>query len=83
MSLYLIFFELGDAEPPTLDLHGDGHALTDGLYLSKSDLSRSELYHRIKWQLRPDTPLLVAPLADHPKFKGMTPGALKWLRNLG
>jgi len=46
-------------------------------------LTRSQLYHRIKWQLENGSPLLLAPLSDAPKFKGMNPGALKWLREYG
>lgn len=56
--------------------------LADGLYLVVSALSRSRLYHRIKRQLPPDTPFLVAPLADAPKFKGMASGALTFTRAL-
>ena len=50
----------------------------------RSPLSRSKLYHRIKWQLPGDAALACAPLADDPdgwpKFKGMAAGALAWLR---
>ncbi len=38
------------------------------------------MYHRIKWAQPPGSPLLVAPLADAPKFKAMEEGALKWIR---
>lgn len=53
--------------------------LDDGLYLLRSGLSRSKVYHAIKRAALPDG-LLVAPLEDGPKFKGMKKGALKWLR---
>lgn len=56
--------------------------LADGLYLAVSALTRSRLYHRIKRQLPPDTALLVAPLADAPKFKGMGRGALNFTRTI-
>ena len=50
----------------------------------RSALTRSKLYHRIKWQLPEGTALLCAPLGDDPdgwpKFKGMDAGALAWLR---
>ena len=54
------------------------------MWLVRSALTRSKLYHRIKWQLPEGTPLACAPLGDDPagwpKFKGMEPGALGWLR---
>ncbi|MCZ4297124.1 hypothetical protein [Henriciella marina] len=53
--------------------------LDEGLYLLRSDASRSKVYHAIKYAALPDS-LLVAPLEDAPKFKGMRDGALKWLR---
>ena len=56
--------------------------LADGLYLVVSALTRSRLYHRIKRQLPPDTAFLVAPLADAPKFKGMSRGALAFTRTI-
>lgn len=76
---YLLYCRETDVDAP-LDLHGDGYRLDDGLYLIRSDLERSPLYHRIKRQLGADAPLLVAPLDGDPKFKGMNAGALKWLR---
>ncbi len=54
-------------------------ALDDGLYLICSGLSRSKVYHSVKHATRPEA-LLVAPLADDPKFMGMEEGALKALR---
>ena len=56
--------------------------LADGLYVAVSALTRSRLYHRIKRQLPPDTAFLVAPLADAPKFKGMSRGALAFTRTI-
>jgi hypothetical protein len=57
-------------------------ALAPGLYLVVSALTRSRLYHRIKRQLPPETAFLVAPLADAPKFKGMSRGALSFTRRV-
>jgi hypothetical protein len=54
------------------------------LWLVRSGLTRSRLYHRVKRQLPEGTALLCAPLGDEPggwpKFKGMDAGALRWLR---
>lgn len=82
MTLYLLFFD-PDYGSANLDLHGDGVELQEGLYLIRSELSRSRLYHGIKRQLADGSPLLVAPLSDDPKFKGMASGSLKWLRENG
>ncbi|MXO49110.1 hypothetical protein GRI69_12655 [Erythrobacter vulgaris] len=83
-SLYLIWHEPGAAPSQPLDLNGDGHPLAEGLWLVRSALTRSKLYHRIKWQLPEGTALLCAPLADEPenwpKFKAMEAGALAWLK---
>lgn len=83
-TLYLLWFDPCVDLPGGFDWHGDAHPLEDGLWLIRSDLTRSKLYHRIKWQLPEDTALLLAPLSDEregwPKFKGLAAGALKWLR---
>jgi hypothetical protein len=76
--LYLV--HIPDASEPDLAGFGDSFELHRGLHLIDSDLSRSRLYHEVKWQLPEGTALLVAPLADRPKFKGMAPGATAWLR---
>lgn len=82
--LYLIWHDPAASPAEPIDLHGDGHPLADGLWLVRSALTRSKLYHRIKWQLPDGTALLCAPLGDDPdgwpKFKGMDAGALAWLR---
>ena len=57
----------------------DACRLGPGLYLIRAEQTQSELYHRIKRAVSPDS-LLVGRLADDPKFKGMEAGALKWLR---
>ena len=59
----------------------DAVELRPGLWLIRSERTRSRLYHAIKRQLPDGTPLLVAELAGDPKFKGMAPGALAWLRH--
>ena len=83
-ALYL-FWHGGDAVlPADMVFHGEAHQLTPGLWLVRSDLPRSKLYHELKWQLPEGTALLVSPLTDDPdgwpKFKGTEAGALAWLR---
>ncbi|PJK00435.1 hypothetical protein CO641_00090 [Lysobacteraceae bacterium NML91-0213] len=76
--LYLVHLD------PAPEGDGPAHAfaLAPGLYLVESWETRSRLYHAVKHRFRPRR-LLVAPLADVPKFHGMAPGALKWVRTLG
>ena len=75
--LYLVYLDTDLARHP--EPSPDLVELAPGLYLTESGRSRSQLYHAIKWRFEPGR-LLVAPLADEPKFKGMRPGALAWLR---
>lgn len=77
MTLWLAFVE-GGTQPwePTED---EAVELRPGLFLIRSGKTRSRLYHDIKHAAGPDS-LLVAALDGEPKFKGMTDGALKWLR---
>ena len=82
-SLYLLVIPDTESIPDRLSFHGDGKRLAEGLYVIQSSLSRSKLYHRIKWQLPDATALLVARLDGSPKFKGMAKGALAWLRAKG
>ena len=81
-TLYLLVVRDPGMVPDQLDLCGDGRQFAPGVYCILSELSRSKLYHRIKWQLPEGAGLLVAPLSDAPKFKGMDDGALAWLRSL-
>lgn len=69
---------------PATDLSGvDGAVeLDEGLYLVRSSATRSKLYHAVKRRLSPEK-LLVAPLADMPKFKGFKRGSTKLAGLLG
>lgn len=75
--LYLVYVDIDVAGHP--EPSPDLVELAPGLYLSESHRTRSQVYHAIKWRFAPRR-LLVAPLADDPKFKGMEPGVLAWLR---
>lgn len=52
-----------------------------GLLLVDSDDTLSRVYHELKWSLPDDCPLLVAPLAERPKLKGLAAGTQTWLRD--
>lgn len=85
-SLYLVWHEPlpGPAQDCPIVWQGDAHPLTDEMWLVRSELTRSRLYHLVKKQLPGGSALMVAPLNDRPsgwpKFKGMAAGALAWLR---
>lgn len=79
MAMYILYVDLDD--PPPLEIDGAHFELRPCLHLVDTDATRSRLYHDVKHQLPADTALLVAPLADAPKFKGMPAGALNWVRD--
>lgn len=80
MALFLVWHEPGSAIDAEL-LHALDHfPLQPGLMLVDTELTRSKLYHQVKWALPHGTALLTAPLEDAPKFKGMETGALNWIR---
>ena len=76
--LYLVYVR--DPVPETSPLIG-GVELEPGLYLVRTEQTRSQLYHAIKQRVSPNA-LLVAPLNDLPKFKGMSAGATKAVGDL-
>jgi hypothetical protein len=81
MALFLVWHDPEQAIEPELLFALDRCELRPGLLLVDSDSGLSPLYHKIKWALPAGAPLLVAPLADAPKFKLMAEGAVKWVRS--
>ena len=53
-----------------------------GLLLIDSDDSLSRVYHEVKWLLPHGSALLVAPLSERPKARGLATGTVSWLRRL-
>jgi hypothetical protein len=51
-----------------------------GLLLVESDDTLSRVYHEVKWLLPDGCPLLVAPLSERPKARGVADGVVSWLR---
>ncbi len=76
---YLAWFDPADAPEDPLDGR-EAHELRPGLWLVATSSTRSELYHDLTWSLPTGSAVLVAPLADWPKFRGMAPGSLSWTR---
>lgn len=79
-------FYLVAIDEPASDVLGDlkidaeWWTLREGLVLLHTDGDRSGVYHAVKRVLPEGSPLLVAPLADAPKFKLMAEGSLAWIR---
>ncbi len=70
------------AAPPE-DLDGpwsEVRAVAPGLLLIDSAEHLSAVYHAVKWSLPDDAALLVVPLHETPKCRGLAPGATSWLR---
>lgn len=51
-----------------------------GLLVIETDDTLSRVYHEVKRLLPDACPLLVAPLAERPKARGVTEGTVSWLR---
>jgi len=47
----------------------------------ESDDTLSRVYHELKWSLPDDSPLMVVPLAERPRLKGLAAGTQTWLRD--
>jgi len=70
------------AVPPE-DLEGPWHEareVADGLLLLESTESLSAVYHALKWALPGEAALIVVPVPQTPKSRGMAPGTTTWLR---
>ena len=68
---------------PSTDLIGPWREVlvaAAGLAFVDSDEQLSPVYHALKWSLPEGVALVVAPLADLPKAKGLARGTNSWLR---
>ena len=67
----------GDVSGPWREIRvaGPGVAFLD------SDDTLSRVYHELKWSLPEGSSLLVVPLQEAPKAKGLAPGTQSWLRD--
>lgn len=79
-TVYLVYLETD--RPARIADAFEVFELVPGLFLIETRQTRSQLYHAVKRRFAPER-LLVAPLSDAPKFKGMAAGAVKWLRRRG
>ena len=83
MAVYLAWIGAVSAVDGVMDAPGPWQELLEtapGLLLIESDDSLSRIYHEMKWLLPDSCALLVAPLAERPKARGVTAGTVSWLR---
>jgi hypothetical protein len=78
--LFIVYVD-GTQRTDVAEICDDAMQLTPALCLVRTSESQSRLYHRIKRHAHPRS-LFVGPLEEQPKFKGMSDGALKWVRAL-
>lgn len=65
------------------DLEGPWHEarlVAPGLVAVDSTESLSAVYHAIKWSLEGEASLIVVPVHQTPKSRGMAAGTTRWLR---
>jgi hypothetical protein len=70
------------SEPPA-DLDGpwrEARPIAPGLFLLDSTETLSVVYHALKWSLPDGTSLIISPVPQTPKSRGMAPGTTSWLR---
>ena len=52
-----------------------------GVLLLESDERLSPVYHALKWSLPEGAALMVSPVVERPKLKGLAAGTTTWLRD--
>jgi hypothetical protein len=70
------------SEPPS-DLEGpwsEARRIAPGLLLIDSTETLSAVYHALKWSLPDESALIVSPVPQTPKSRGLAPGTTAWLR---
>ncbi len=55
--------------------------LADDLVAVRSAATLSDVYHELKWALPDRAALLVVPVLERPKLKGLPPGTTSWFRD--
>ncbi|WP_210650313.1 hypothetical protein [Nocardioides sp. SYSU D00065] len=70
------------APPDTLEgPWTEAREVAPGVLLVDSTESLSAVFHAIKWSLPDDAALIVTPVPQTPKSRGMAPGTTTWLRD--
>jgi hypothetical protein len=78
MTVYLVW-----TSHPLTDLAGpweEAREVADRLTLVDSTESLSAVYHAVKWALPQEAALIVTPVLQAPKSRGVAPGTTAWLR---
>lgn len=83
MAVFLAWLEDPAAVSLVMAAPGPWRELVEagpGLVVVETDETVSRVYHEMKWLLPDSCALLVAPLSQRPKARGVTPGTVSWLR---
>lgn len=76
-----VFLAWTSDEPDELDgPWQEALPIAPGLVLLESAETLSVVYHALKWSLPKDASLIVTPVEQTPKSRGMAPGTTSWLR---
>jgi hypothetical protein len=79
MSVFLAW--VSDEPDQPIGPWSDVRPIAPGLLLLESDESLSAVYHALKWALPETAALIVTPVEQTPKSRGMAPGTTAWLRS--
>lgn len=77
-------YQLWTSATEDLDPAGPWHDVlraADGLWFLESEETLSRVYHEAKWSLPDGVALLVTPVLERPKLKGLAGGTTTWLRD--
>lgn len=82
MTVYLAWTSYADVSSEQLDgPWEEARVVAPGLVLVESSEALSPVYHAIKWSLPDGEALVVTPVTQRPKLKGLAPGTTTWLRD--
>ena len=83
VHVYLVWLADPAAVDAVMNARGPWREVVEsapGLLLIDSDDTLSGVYHAVKWLLPDGGALLVAPLRERPKARGVADGTVSWLR---
>ncbi len=78
VTVYLAWTSAPPADPD--GPWSEARSIAPGLLLLDSIETLSVVYHALKWSLPDGSSLIVSPVQQTPKSRGMAPGTTSWLR---
>lgn len=80
LAVFLVHGELPSDSIRSIPGVEEVQELTSTVALVLTSLSRSRLYHEVKWAGPDEAPVVVAELRSQPKATRVAPGAVTWMR---